>query len=127
MGGEYNSVIAYFAPHIDHYLGKKGSENCKFICETCEAGLKTVIKSHYCTASFSGQRHVRTPLWVSFNFGCYSRTIILDATELHSINPKVYILNAIISNPQTTHEDNYHHMVERNNDTGGGAGREALT
>ena len=74
-GVEYNSVIAYFAPCIDHYLGKYGSENCKFICETCEAGLKTVIKSDYCTqpasSAFSGQsRHVRTPL--SFNFECYS-------------------------------------------------------
>ena len=28
---------------------KNGSENCKFNCETCTPGLKTVIKSDYCT------------------------------------------------------------------------------
>ena len=46
----YNLVIAYFAPNIDRYFRQKnGSENCKFNCETCTAGLKTVIKSDYCT------------------------------------------------------------------------------
>ena len=46
----YNSVIAYFAPNIDRYFRQKnGLENCKFNCETCTPGLKTVIKSDYCT------------------------------------------------------------------------------
>ena len=88
MWGGYNSVIAYFAPRIDHYLGKNGSENCKFICETCEAGLKTVIKSHYCTASwaFSGQPPCQNTIEVKLQF-----RMLLQPTELHSNNPKTFL------------------------------------
>ena len=88
MWGGYNSVIAYFAPRIDHYLGKNGSENCKFICETCEAGLKTVIKSHYCTASwaFSGQPPCQNTIEVKLQFW-----MLLQPTELHSNNPNTLL------------------------------------